>query len=163
MDLIALSLVVIAALSEMLPLLGTTKANGILLRISDSFNKYSLLYYKQGPMDPLTLVLAVVAALSEILPVVGITNANGILHAAQQFMVHVHADSDCHVKIDVEANQSPQRPPPSQSSIMAFSSMAGTTTAAAAGGTTAGAGTTTAAPGAPDGPAAMTNLAAGPP
>jgi hypothetical protein len=119
-------------------------------------------------MDPLTLVLAVVAALSEILPLVGITDANGVLHGLHCTLLHLSADSQCHVEVDVARSpaQSPQRdqPPLSQSdSTIALASTTGTTAAAPAGATTAGAGTTTAAPGASDGPASMTNFAAGPP
>ena len=134
----------------------------IFVRLKSIFVRFNKI---NNHMDPLTWVLAVVAALSEILPLVGITHANGIVHAAQQFIVHVHARSDCHVEVEVDVetrspNQSPQRnQPPSQSSNIASSS----TTAAAASGTTAGTGTTTGAPGAGDGPAAITSLLACPP
>jgi hypothetical protein len=56
-------------------------------------------------MDPLTLALAIVAALSEILPLLGVTRANGILHGIKTFIIHIHADSECHVAVDVNTAQ----------------------------------------------------------
>jgi hypothetical protein len=53
-------------------------------------------------MDPLTLALAIVAALSEILPLLGFTRANGLLHGLQTLIVHLHAESDCHVDVDID-------------------------------------------------------------
>jgi hypothetical protein len=52
-------------------------------------------------MDPITLALAIVAALSEVLPLLGWTRANGILHGFHQFILHLHADSACHLDVDV--------------------------------------------------------------
>jgi hypothetical protein len=54
-------------------------------------------------MDPLTMALAAVAILSEILPLMGFVEANGVLHAIQTFILHVHAESDCHVEVEIEA------------------------------------------------------------
>jgi hypothetical protein len=52
-------------------------------------------------MDPFTLALAVVAALSEILPLLGCTRANGLLHAIKNLFIQFHAESDCHIDLDV--------------------------------------------------------------
>ena len=52
-------------------------------------------------MDPFTLALAIVAALSEILPLLGCTRANGLLHAIRNLFIHIHAESDCHIDLDV--------------------------------------------------------------
>jgi hypothetical protein len=57
-------------------------------------------------MDLLTVALVIVATLSEILPLVGFTRANGLLHGIRTFIVHLHAESDCHLEIDV-ATQAP--------------------------------------------------------
>jgi hypothetical protein len=59
-------------------------------------------------MDPITLALAVLAALSEILPLLGFTRANGVLHGIQDLIIHFHAESDCHVDVDVDT--APQTP-----------------------------------------------------
>jgi hypothetical protein len=61
-------------------------------------------------MDPITLALTMVATMSELLPVPGFTKANETLNAAQQFIVHIHAASECHVEID--ARSPAQSPPP---------------------------------------------------
>ncbi len=55
-------------------------------------------------MDPFTFALVVVAVLSEILPLLGFTKVNGILHGIQTFILHLHADSECHVNVDVDAH-----------------------------------------------------------
>jgi hypothetical protein len=59
-------------------------------------------------MDPFTLALAVVAALSEILPLLGWTRFNGIIHGIQSVIINMHAESDCHIDLDVAtATQTP--------------------------------------------------------
>ena len=111
-------------------------------------------------MDPLTLVLAILTSLSEILPLLGI-QANGLIHGLHCIFVHLSADSQCHVEVDVEARspvQSPQREQaelPVQSTTIALSSSSagGAATAATAG----------AAPGAAAGPAAIAAFEAAPP
>ena len=53
-------------------------------------------------MEIVTIVLGVIALISEILPLVGHSERyNGILHAIHQFVLHLHADSQCHVDVDV--------------------------------------------------------------
>jgi hypothetical protein len=52
-------------------------------------------------MDVFTVAIAVVAALSEVLPLLGFTQANGIIHGLHQFILHLHADSACHLDVDV--------------------------------------------------------------
>jgi hypothetical protein len=112
-------------------------------------------------MDAVTLCLAIVTSLSEILPLLGFTQANGVLHGLHCTFLHLSADSQCHVEVDVEARspaQSPQReqaPLTAQSTAIALSSSSGGGAAAAA---TAGA-----APGAAAGPAAIAAFAAAPP
>jgi hypothetical protein len=56
-------------------------------------------------MDPITLALAVIAALSELLPLLGFTKVNGLLHAVKHLFMHIHADSECHMNVDVEGGQ----------------------------------------------------------
>ena len=77
-------------------------------------------------MDPITLTLAVLAALSEILPLLGFTKANGILHGFKHFIVHIQAESECHVDVDatLDATAAPAAPAYS-TSIIAASSAAG--------------------------------------
>jgi hypothetical protein len=58
-------------------------------------------------MDHTTLALAVIAALSEILPLLGFVKANGFLHGIHSFIVHMHADSECHLAVDVDTVQGP--------------------------------------------------------
>jgi hypothetical protein len=59
-------------------------------------------------MDPFTLALALLAAMSEILPLLGCTRANGFLHAIKNLFIQFHAESDCHVDVDVAtATQTP--------------------------------------------------------
>jgi hypothetical protein len=53
-------------------------------------------------MDPITVALAVVAALSEILPLLGFTKVNGVLHGMKHLFMHIHADSECHLNVEVE-------------------------------------------------------------
>jgi hypothetical protein len=56
-------------------------------------------------MDPITLALVIVAGLSEMLPLLGFTRANGLLHGIQTFIIHINAQSECHV--DLEVTQAP--------------------------------------------------------
>ena len=111
-------------------------------------------------MDPLTLALAMVAGMSELLPLLGCTNANGLLHAAHQFIVHIHAASDCHVEIDVDARSPHQSPLREKTPVNAHSS---TIALSSAGAGTAAAATAGAAPGAAAGPAAIARFAESPP
>jgi hypothetical protein len=63
-------------------------------------------------MDHITFVLAVIATLSETLPLIGWTKANGILHGVKEFILHVHADSDCHVDVMASVTTAPALSPP---------------------------------------------------
>jgi hypothetical protein len=57
-------------------------------------------------MDPITIAIAVLAALSEILPLLGFTKVNGVLHGMKHLFMHIHADSECHVNVEVEGGDS---------------------------------------------------------
>jgi hypothetical protein len=61
-------------------------------------------------MDPFTLALAVIAALSEILPLLGWTRFNGIIHGIQSVIINMHAESDCHIAVDVDIAQTSAAP-----------------------------------------------------
>lgn len=55
-------------------------------------------------MDPFTALAIAIAALSEILPLLGFTKANGVLHGIHTFILHLHADSECHISVDAQAS-----------------------------------------------------------
>lgn len=55
-------------------------------------------------METFVLVLSIITILSEILPLIGSTKANGLLHGLREFILHIHADSDCHVDVAVEVS-----------------------------------------------------------
>lgn len=57
-------------------------------------------------MEPITLTLAIITALSEILPLLGCTKVNGILHGMKTLFIHLHADSECNVDIEVKNEKS---------------------------------------------------------
>jgi membrane protein required for beta-lactamase induction len=61
-------------------------------------------------MDSIHLALAVVAALSEILPLLGFTRANGVLHGIHSLIIHIHAESDCHARVDLDVDSATQTP-----------------------------------------------------
>jgi hypothetical protein len=61
-------------------------------------------------MEPITVGLAIIASLSEILPLLGFTRINGVLHGIQSFIIHIHADSECHVTLDVDNAQTSAAP-----------------------------------------------------
>jgi hypothetical protein len=103
-------------------------------------------------MDSITLCLAIITSMSKILPLLGFTQENGILHGLHCTLLHLSADSQCHVEVDVEARSPGQSPlreqaPLAHSSTIALSSSGG------------GA----AAPGAAAGPAAIAAFEAAPP
>jgi hypothetical protein len=63
-------------------------------------------------MDLFTWSLAILAALSEVLPLLGFTRANGLLHGIKTLIFHMHADSECHIEVEVDTatTQTPSAP-----------------------------------------------------
>jgi hypothetical protein len=111
-------------------------------------------------MDSLTLCLAIITSLSEILPLLGFTQANGILHGLHCTLLHLSADSQCHVQVDVEARSPAQSPLRKQAPLTAHST---TIALSSSGGGAAAAATAGPVPGAAAGPAAIAAFAAAPP
>ena len=56
----------------------------------------------KNKMEPITLTLAIITALSEILPLLGCTKANGLLHGIKELFIHLHADSQCNIDVEVK-------------------------------------------------------------
>jgi hypothetical protein len=110
-------------------------------------------------MDSITLCLAIITSMSEILPLLGFTQANGILHGLHCTLLHLSADSQCHVEVEVDA-RSPGQSPLREQAPFAHSSTIALSSSGGGGATTATAGPT---PGAAVGPAAIARFAESPP